>query len=177
LTNKIRKLIKNITIKSSNEAISKPDIKILKTISKVEDSTNIETWTIEVIYNCNKNNPGIIDVIMTVSPDHCVPFNLYWKKNCKETSNNKFKIDIFWFLSLNLLIIKFLLKLDVFPNINIGITPKGNEVIKSGKWETNSIILNRIDAQNKLTLSKDMHSISFYVSYAEEGVNININRI
>ncbi len=95
MTNKIRKLIKNITIKSSNEAISKPDIKILKTISKVEDSTNIETWTIEVIYNCNKNNPGIIDVIMTVSPDHCVPFNLYWKKNCKETSNNKFKIDIF----------------------------------------------------------------------------------
>ena len=77
---------KNFAIKSSNEAISKPDVKINKSLSKVEDKTNIEAWTIEIIYNCMKNNPGTTEVVLTVSPDHCVPFDLHWKKVCKETS-------------------------------------------------------------------------------------------
>jgi hypothetical protein len=43
--------------------------------------------------------------------------------------------------------------------------------LKKGKFESNAIIVSNIDAPNKLTLAKDMHSVSFYVSFAEEGVN------
>ena len=78
--------MKNFSIKPSNESISKPEVKINKSLSKVEDTTNIEAWTIEIIYNCIKNNPGTIDITLTVSPDHCLPFDINWKKVCKESS-------------------------------------------------------------------------------------------
>jgi hypothetical protein len=56
-------------------------------MSKVEEKTNIESWTIEVVYNCIKSTPsGEVEITMTIFPDHCVPFDLYWKKECKETS-------------------------------------------------------------------------------------------
>jgi len=58
------------------------------------------------------------------------------------------------------------------PNINIGVTPKGTEIMQKGKFENNAIIVNSIDAQNKLNLSKDMHSISFFISFADDGVII-----
>ena len=44
--------------------------------------------------------------------------------------------------------------------------------MKSGKFESNAVVVNSIDAQNKLALTKDMHSISFYISFAEDGVKL-----
>jgi len=65
---------------------------------------------------------------------------------------------------------RILNRIGQYPNLNIGITPKGNEILKNGKFESNALVFNSIVAQNKLTLTKDMHSISFYISYAEDGV-------
>lgn len=133
-----------VSISSSDPKISKPEHKIIKSIGKIEDNTNIESWTIEIMYNCNKENRGEVDIIMTVSPDHCMPFSLYWKKNCRQAT--------------------------LKPSINIGITPKGNEVVKKGITEKGVVDFSAADSNKKLVLGKEMHSISFYLSSAEQGV-------
>lgn len=64
----------------------KPEVKLLHSLIKDEETNNIETSTIEIKYNCQINNPGTADIIMTVSPDHCIPFDLHWKKICSNKS-------------------------------------------------------------------------------------------
>jgi hypothetical protein len=69
---------------------------------------------IEVKYSCIQGKSSRVKVSMSVTSDQCDPFTIHWFKQCNlETSS--------------------------FPKVNIGITPKGDDLYKQGKFISQNV--------------------------------------
>lgn len=134
-------------IESSDTIIAEPSF----TLKNENQTLGFQTYSILVNYNCKHNKPGDIKMTMTISSKNCGPFTIYWQKECSMSGTKN------------------------LPDINIGFTPKGNDIIKDGLFVNSTLYsLENSSSTNKLIIPKDQITFNLYISSSVRIVYFNI---
>jgi len=131
-----------ITLTSNDTINAGPTVNIIKEETKYDDhnfdNIPLETKAIEVTYNCGIKAHIKLKLTLTIKLSTCEkPFQIVWEKLC--------------------------IPRDHAPSVNIGFTPRANDIMQNGKFVQNFPLENN----GKILLPKEISSISLYLSYSK----------
>ena len=137
------------TLVSNDTVNSDPKIATIKSESKFNEILNInepyEKIAIEVMYNCKEKAHRTLQMTMTLQILGCDKiFKVQWEKLC--------------------------IPREHYPAVNIGLMPNSNDIMQAGKFG-NSLQI-ETNSENKLSLPKEVTSLTLYMSYSREGKSL-----
>lgn len=128
------------TITSNDTVNAKPEVKIIEEETPFLQLSVVQK-SFQVTYNCKESPHLRVKMKLTIQTSICSsPLEFYWIKVCTPKNHA--------------------------PSVNIGLTPKTNDIMENGKFKSSGIVSeNSSEHTNyKFTIDKDINTMSFYIS-------------